>query len=136
VLCFSAVGCADSTCTQRGCGHSQAAEFQFAEERPWAEEQGAAYRFDLTTETDAYSCTGVVGEAEYSCDSDQLWLQDTEEGGFHSLSLATFPPSATLTITRDDAVVFEQTYEIDPVVEYPNGEGCGTCRWWETAVAW
>ena len=119
------------SCTDLDCENNGYASFYLgAHYSAWEDEQEAEYTFTLTWGSGSASCTTVVSGSA-TCDSELISLERSGNGmgddawdEIDAVLLTEFTGDTVLTIERDGAVVQEQSFSVEAVVWYPNGEEC------------
>lgn len=138
LVATSAWSCAE-LCTELGCPDGDGtAVFELGDRRAaWSQELDLPYTFAVSWEAEVHSCAGTVAEG-FACDSEliRLLYGEDDDEFIEAVELSTFPGQASLTITRDGEAVVEETYDVEAIVDFPNGESCGPeCTGWSTQIA-
>lgn len=110
----------------------------------WSAEQDAVYDIDLVLDSTTVRCEGTLAEGIYCNDGWvrlDVWESSSgaaEIGGIEvRVQEGGWPAEVAITISRDDDVVFEQSYDIEPELDYPNGKRCGDpCEFWSASIDW
>ncbi len=141
VLSLLAQGGCHRNCDPIACEFDDEAAFSFYERYDdWPNEQEATYVFEVEFDGRTHTCSGVLGE-DIPCDSERVRLRGssnlTGEDQFRSLDaliLDVFPGEATLRITRDGELVFEEPFLIKMVED--SAGNCTVCQYWSQDVDW
>jgi len=97
---------------------------------------GEAVEFLVQVGADVGACSGIVGEP-LTCEGRLEALFDGNLPTELWFMNPTRQRLASVLVTRDDAIVFDETFPVDLEGSRPNGLMCGpTCRSFRAVVAW
>lgn len=118
-----------------GCQSGLVINFEAADDRNLR----AAYDIQLTLDGELYEVACVDDDGLWRCDApdgDRRYLVEDGVGRGGELSLRVWrnsgddpqaPLEVTATVSSDGATVGRETFEPEYEIEFPNGEGCGSC---------